>query len=182
MQNLEFFNNHQPGLEKVLISPWLVTLLQIFRVIPTPQSPISPETPRDRRRCRAEVCSSSADMVASNDLLAIADIAAPRFGKSTYISMINNSVIPLQSYTNFAIADIAGNSTPILPVTPRDHCRRRDEVCASSADIVTSNDLCVIADVAAPNADVFTSSADIVASNDDCFIPSGIQFGRRTHI
>ena len=34
-----------PGLEKVLISPWLVTLLHICGVIPTP---------RDRRRRRAE--------------------------------------------------------------------------------------------------------------------------------
>ena len=42
------------GLEKVLISPRLVTLLHICGVIPTPQSPISPVTPRDRRRRRAE--------------------------------------------------------------------------------------------------------------------------------
>ena len=33
------------GLEEVPISPWLVTLLHISGVIPTPQSPISPETP-----------------------------------------------------------------------------------------------------------------------------------------
>ena len=38
-----------PGLEKVPISPSLVTLLHICGVIPTPQSPISPETPRERR-------------------------------------------------------------------------------------------------------------------------------------
>ena len=38
------------GLEKVLISPWLVTLLHICGVIPTPQLPISPETPRWYRR------------------------------------------------------------------------------------------------------------------------------------
>ena len=43
-----------PGLENVLISPWLVTLLHICGVIPTPQSPISPVTPRDYRRRRAE--------------------------------------------------------------------------------------------------------------------------------
>ena len=36
-----------------------------------------------------------------------------RFGKSTHISMISNSVTHLQSYTNSAIAD---NSAPILPV------------------------------------------------------------------
>ena len=30
---------HEPGLEKVPISPWLVTLLHICGVIPTPQSP-----------------------------------------------------------------------------------------------------------------------------------------------
>ena len=34
-----------PGLEKVPISQGLVTLLHISTVIPTPQSPISPETP-----------------------------------------------------------------------------------------------------------------------------------------
>ena len=61
--------------------------------------------------------------------------------------MISNSVTHLRSYTNSAIADIA-----------------------SSADIVTSNDLRAIADVAAPNADVSTSSADIVTSNDDWFM------------
>ena len=43
-----------------------------------------------------------------------------RFGKSTHISMISNSVTHLRSYTNSAIA---GNSAPISPVTPRD-CRR----------------------------------------------------------
>ena len=36
---------NQAGLEKVPISPWLVTLLHICGVIPTPQSPILPETP-----------------------------------------------------------------------------------------------------------------------------------------
>ena len=34
--------DHWAGLEKVLISPWLVTLLHICGVVPTPQSPISP--------------------------------------------------------------------------------------------------------------------------------------------
>ena len=38
--------------------------------------------------------------------------------------MISNSVTHLRSYTNSAIADIAGNSAPISPVTLRD-CRRR---------------------------------------------------------
>ena len=42
-----------------------------------------------------------------------------RFGKSTHISMISNSVTHLRSYTNSATADIAGNSAPILPATPR---------------------------------------------------------------
>ena len=46
--------------------------------------------------------------------------ACARFGKSTHISMISNSVTHLRSYTNYAIADIAGNSTTISPVTPRD--------------------------------------------------------------
>ena len=36
-----------------------------------------------------------------------------RFGKSTHISMISNSVTHLRRYTNSAIADIAGNSAPI---------------------------------------------------------------------
>ena len=43
-----------------------------------------------------------------------------RFGKSTHISTISNSVTHLRSYTNSTIADIAVNSTPISPVTPRD--------------------------------------------------------------
>ena len=54
-------------------------------------------------------------------------ISVVRFGKSTHISMISNSVTHLRSYTNSAIADIAGNSVPISPVTPRDHRRRHAE-------------------------------------------------------
>ena len=50
-----------------------------------------------------------------------------RFGKSTHISMISNSVTHLRSYTNSAIADIAENSAPISPVTPRDRRRLRIE-------------------------------------------------------
>ena len=42
------------------------------------------------------------------------------FGKSTHISMISNSVTHLRSYANSAIADIAENSAPISPWTPRD--------------------------------------------------------------
>ena len=45
-----------------------------------------------------------------------------KFGKRTHISMISNSVTHLRSYTSSAIADIAGNSTPISPETP---CKRR---------------------------------------------------------
>ena len=41
--------------------------------------------------------------------------------------MISNSVTHLRSYTNSAIADIAGNSALISPVTPRDRRRRRAE-------------------------------------------------------
>ena len=37
--------------------------------------------------------------------------SSTRFGKSTHISMISNSVTHLRSYTNSAIADIAENST-----------------------------------------------------------------------
>ena len=50
-----------------------------------------------------------------------------RFVKSTHISMISNSVTHLQSYTNSTIADIAGNSVPILPETPHEHRYRRIE-------------------------------------------------------
>ena len=41
--------------------------------------------------------------------------------------MISNSVTHLRSYTNSAIADIAKNSAPISPVTPRDRRRVRIE-------------------------------------------------------
>ena len=93
--------------------------------------------------------------------------------------MMSNSVTHLRSYTNSTIADIDGNSVPISPVTPRDRrrlCieRRRLRI---ERDIVASNDLRAIADVAAPNADlstssadVYASSADIVVSNDKCFM------------
>ena len=53
-KQLKFKSHQWTGLEKVLISPWLVTLLHICGVIPTPQSPILPVTPSDRRRLRAE--------------------------------------------------------------------------------------------------------------------------------
>ena len=48
------------GLAKVLVSPWLVTLLHICRVIPTPQSPISLETPRRYRRYLRAIADVSA--------------------------------------------------------------------------------------------------------------------------
>ena len=41
-----------------------------------------------------------------------------RSGKSTHISMISNSVTYLWSYTTTPIANITGNSVPILPETP----------------------------------------------------------------
>ena len=115
--------------------------------------------------------------------------AMTRFGKSTIISMTSNSVTHRRSYTNSAIADIAGNSAPISPVTPNDQlqtspqlptsrsyswstsnissnsARLTPDISASSADIVASNDLRAIADVTAPNADVSTSSADVSASS-----------------
>ena len=50
-----------------------------------------------------------------------------RFGKSTHISIISNSVTHLRSYTNSATADIAGNSVPILPATPVTPRDRRAE-------------------------------------------------------
>ena len=70
--------------------------------------------------------------------------------------MISNSVTHLRSYTNSAIADIAGNSAPSADVSASSA-----DVFASSADIVASNDLRTIADVTAPSADVSTSSADV---------------------
>ena len=73
-------------------------------------------------------------------------ISETRLGKSTHISMISNSVTHLQSYTNSAIADIAGNSAPI------------------------SRYLRSIADASTSSADVSAPSADIVASNDECFM------------
>ena len=102
--------------------------------------------------------------------------------------MISNSVTHLRSYTNSAIADIAGNSAPILLVTPRNRRRHRADVTVPSADVtVPSADASApSADVSAPsadvsassddvsasspNADVPTSSADIVASNEECFM------------
>ena len=82
----------ESGLEKVLISPWLVTLLHICRVIPTLQSPMLPETPRwylrllraiaDVAAPSADVSAPSTDIVASNDR-AIADVAAPNADVST---------------------------------------------------------------------------------------------------
>ena len=42
-----------------------------------------------------------------------------RFGKSTHISIISNSVTYLRSYTNSANADITGNTVPISLETQR---------------------------------------------------------------
>ena len=64
---------------------------------------------------------------AGGDVWSKKEEAGSRFVKSTHISMISNSVTHLRSYTNSAIADIAGNSTPISPVTPHDRRRRRAE-------------------------------------------------------
>ena len=65
----------------------LLIVLRLNRALPLPS--------RAKHCCiRSQHCSS---------LLA-------RFGKSTHISMISNSVRHLRSYTNSAIADIAGNS------------------------------------------------------------------------
>ena len=59
-----------------------------------------------------------------------------RFGKSTHISMISNSVKHLRSYTNPAIADIAAPSIDVAAPST--------EVSASSADIVASNGKCSV--------------------------------------
>ena len=85
-----------------------------------------------------------------------------RFGKSTHISMISNSVTHLRSYTNSAIAK---NSVPISQVlrTIADVTASSADAFASSAHVVASNDLRAIA---VPSADVSSSSAGIVASND----------------
>ena len=84
-----------------------------------------------------------------------------RFGKSTHISMISNSVTHLQSYTN---SDIAGNSAPISPVTPCERRRLRAERRRLRMIALSPN-----ADVSTSSADVSASSADIVASNEECF-------------
>ena len=73
-----------------------------------------------------------------------------RFRKSTHISMINNCVTHLRSYTN---------SSLISPVTPRGRQR-----LPSSTDIVASDDLRTIADVTAPKQ---TSPQTL---NDECFM------------
>ena len=57
-----------------------------------------------RRNC----CTSQGDPDSSFPYL-----VGNRFGKSTNISMISNFVTHLRSYTNYAIADITGNSVPI---------------------------------------------------------------------
>ena len=53
--------------------------------------------------------------------------------------MISNPVTHLRSYTNSAIADIAGNSAR-SPTSP--HWAMSADISASSADIVASNDDC----------------------------------------
>ena len=61
------YMSHRFG--KVPISPWLVTLLHICWVIPTPQSPLLTETPcRYRRKLRAsaDIATPSADVAAPN--------------------------------------------------------------------------------------------------------------------
>ena len=82
--------------------------------------------------------------------------------------LISNSVTHLWSYTNSEIADIAGNSAPISPVTPRDRRRHRAECRYRRIEWPPRNRrrrypkrrrLCIERDVSA-------SSADIVASND----------------
>ena len=94
-----------------------------------------------------------------------------RFGKSTHISMISNSVTHLRSYTNYAIADIAGNSAPKSPVTPRERRHHRAERWRLR---IERRRLHIErqrlrnkpnADVSTSSADVSASSADIVASN-----------------
>ena len=86
----------------------------------------------DRRSLRS-FCQSLQHCHQSLRQIAIADAgigdtaSAGRFGKSTHISMISNSVTHLRSYTNSAIADITGNSAPISPVTPRNRRRLRVE-------------------------------------------------------
>ena len=61
--------NNITGLEKVPISPWLVTLLHICGVIPTLRSPIFPETQsryHQKLRASANVATPSADISASS--------------------------------------------------------------------------------------------------------------------
>ena len=86
------------GLEKIPISQGLVTLIHICGII----GPIARNSKPN----------------------AIIAALSARFGESTHISMISNSVTNLRSYTNSPIANIAGNSA------------------RSSADIVASNEEC----------------------------------------
>ena len=58
-------------------------------------------------------------------LICISNLLYGLFGKSTHISMISNSVTHLRNYANSAIADIAENSAPISPLTPRDRRHHR---------------------------------------------------------
>ena len=74
--------------------------------------------------------------------------------------MISNSVTHLRSYTNSAITDIAANSAPISPVTPRDRRaeRQRLRIKRRCLPMIPSS------------ADVSAWSADIIALNDKCFM------------
>ena len=96
-----------------------------------------------------------------------------RFGKSTHISMICNSVTHLRSYTNSAIADIAENSSLISPEIPHERRYCPADIAAPSADIaVPSADITVpSADITVPSADVSLLSANVSASSADVSAP-----------
>ena len=72
-------------------------------------------------------CLHSNNFTCFPGFLGLAILNGTRFGKSTHISMISNSVTHLQSYANSKITDVARNSAPILPETPRKcQCRHAE--------------------------------------------------------
>ena len=60
---------------------------------------------------------NSASQQLIGETLTTGNVTVARFEKNTLISMISNSVTHLQSYTNTAVADIAGNSA-LEPMSP----------------------------------------------------------------
>ena len=85
-------------------------------------------------------------------------MVASRSGKNTHISRIGNSVPHLRSYTNTAIAGIAGNSALGTDITAQS-----DNIVMPSTDIVVLS-----ADIAASSAALVQVFHDI--SLNECFV------------